>query len=74
MLVTMPHWATLLVAAIGVCAGALVGVFPAYAAALGGVSAICTALSAPHLTKTTPEEKAAVLEAHSARPGPDGGK
>ena len=50
MLVTVPHVATIIVASIGACAGALVTIFPQYSIILGTIAAICAALAAPTIT------------------------
>lgn len=42
-----PHWLTVVIACTGVCAGALVSVFPEYATLLGMIAAGCAALAAP---------------------------
>jgi len=44
-----PHWVTMVVAAVGACAGALVSVFPQYAALLGAVASVCAVVAAPTL-------------------------
>lgn len=50
MTISLPHWATALVAAIGACAGALVSVFPQYATIFGAVASVAAILAAPTLT------------------------
>lgn len=49
--ISAPHWLTVLLGAVSVCAVALEGQFPQYAPALRVVAAICAALAVPTITR-----------------------